>query len=489
MKLSLFILAIGIAFQSFSQTSWSVSNTGIAGTNVRDIAVGPNGDVYLVGYHYDYIYSSYEIDLFKSTNQGGSWSKLNTGYSVIDYPTAIIFSGSKLLMCGETSSGNFYVSVSNNFGQSWTTSNTGIPTNYELYDFAVASNGFVFIASAVYNGFGVYLPKLLKSTNSGTSWADVPMSGLSTNFKPTGLFIDSQAKMYLSGAGITTNWMHTSSNNGSTWTLSNTGIPTTYRVYEMARGNGQEIFASCLTLNNNSTYDQKIIKTTNSGANWSLVAASGFDPIGIDGNALVSSGGNLLLMGSGPDYVYKKSLPAAPVVLTSAVTDVHDVTASGVGQLTSDGGAPPVSRGFCWNTASNPSISDFTVDAGTGTGTFVATISGLSPLTTYYVKAFATNSLGTSYGSEISFLTSIASGITSFDQKAVPVLYPVPSSDFLYLEGPIKKASYSIYDLVGKRVLTGVIEEGKNMIDIRSLPQGGYFLQVENTEKRKFLKQ
>jgi Secretion system C-terminal sorting domain len=443
----------------------------------------------LVGYHYDYIYSSYKIDLFKSTNKGGSWSKLSTGSSVIDYPTSIIFSGNKLLMCGETSAGNFYVSVSNNFGQSWTTSNTGIPTNYRLYDFVVASNGFVFIASAIYNGFGVYLPRLLKSTNSGASWVDVPMSGLSTNFKPTGLFIDSQGKMYLSGAGITTNWMHTSSNNGSTWTLSNTGIPTTYRVYEMARGNGQEVFASCLTLNNNSTYDQKIIKTTNSGANWSLVAASGFDPIGVEGNALVNSGGNLLLMGSGPDYVYKKALPAAPVVLTSTVTDIHDVTASGVGQLTSNGGVTPVSIGFCWNTAPNPSISNFTVDAGTGSGTFVATISGLMPLTTYYVKAFATNSVGISYGSEISFITSVASGIKSFDQKTESILYPVPSSDFVYLDVHIKKASYTIYDMAGKLVLTGVIEEGKNMIDIRSLPQGGYFLQVENGEKQKILKQ
>ena len=94
-----------------------------------------------------------------------------------------------------------------------------------------------------------------------------------------------------------------------------------------------------------------------------------------------------------------------PTVTTTTATLLLATTATSGGNVTSDGGATITSRGVCWNTTANPTISNSkTTDTGT-TGTFTSSITGLTPGTTYYVRAYATNSSGTGYGSELSFTT------------------------------------------------------------------------------------
>lgn len=97
---------------------------------------------------------------------------------------------------------------------------------------------------------------------------------------------------------------------------------------------------------------------------------------------------------------------AAPTVTTLQVTDITQTAATGGGEVTSDGGATVVGRGICWGTEHNPTISDSHGSNGTGTGTFTVDLSDLSPSTTYYVRAYAINSVGTSYGNEVSFTTT-----------------------------------------------------------------------------------
>ena len=94
-----------------------------------------------------------------------------------------------------------------------------------------------------------------------------------------------------------------------------------------------------------------------------------------------------------------------PVVTTSAVTSITQTSATGGGNVTSDGGATVTSRGICWGLNPNPTLSDFTVASGSGTGSFTAPISGLTPGTVYYVRAYATNSSGTAYGNQQNFIT------------------------------------------------------------------------------------
>ncbi len=95
-----------------------------------------------------------------------------------------------------------------------------------------------------------------------------------------------------------------------------------------------------------------------------------------------------------------------PVLTTTAVTDITGTTAKSGGTITSDGGATITARGACWSTSQSPTISDNKTTDGTGIGTFVSNISSLTATTTYYLRAYATNSNGTGYGSVISFTTT-----------------------------------------------------------------------------------
>lgn len=95
-----------------------------------------------------------------------------------------------------------------------------------------------------------------------------------------------------------------------------------------------------------------------------------------------------------------------PTLQTTAVTAINTTVAVSGGNITSDGGATVTAKGVVWGTSQNPTIalSTKTTD-GSGVGSFISNISNLTSNTTYYVRAYATNSLGTSYGNEINFTT------------------------------------------------------------------------------------
>jgi hypothetical protein len=99
--------------------------------------------------------------------------------------------------------------------------------------------------------------------------------------------------------------------------------------------------------------------------------------------------------------------PTVPIVNTIQVTDVTPTSARIEGNVTDSGGADVIERGVCWGTNENPTISGNHVSSGTGTGSFVVDITGLTENTTYYVRAYATNSVGPAYGDAINFTTSL----------------------------------------------------------------------------------
>lgn len=102
------------------------------------------------------------------------------------------------------------------------------------------------------------------------------------------------------------------------------------------------------------------------------------------------------------------TLPIAPSVTTNSITSIFSNKATGGGSVTATGGATVTARGVVWSTTENPTIiinSGITNNGG-GSGGFTSSITGLTPTTTYYVRAYATNSVGTSYGNQESFITS-----------------------------------------------------------------------------------
>ncbi|GAB1373012.1 hypothetical protein MASR1M45_30760 [Candidatus Kapaibacterium sp.] len=90
---------------------------------------------------------------------------------------------------------------------------------------------------------------------------------------------------------------------------------------------------------------------------------------------------------------------------TSSITSITHNSAQSGGNITDDGGAEVTARGVCWATTQNPTTSNNKTTNGTGLGSYNSNISGLLPSTTYYVRAYATNSIGTAYGEQISFTT------------------------------------------------------------------------------------
>lgn len=111
----------------------------------------------------------------------------------------------------------------------------------------------------------------------------------------------------------------------------------------------------------------------------------------------------ILLIGLTLFFTSCKPKPTLAVVTTHNVTGITQTSALTGGNVTDDGNVEVTARGVCWGTSQNPTISSGKTSDGTGTGIFTSSITGLIPGTTYYVRAYATNSEGTSYGNEVSF--------------------------------------------------------------------------------------
>ena len=103
----------------------------------------------------------------------------------------------------------------------------------------------------------------------------------------------------------------------------------------------------------------------------------------------------------------KEHLTMPPTLTTSSVTDIRQTTAISGGDIIYDGGAPVTSRGVCWSPETTPTVADNKTADGTGTGSFTSSITGLTANTMYSVRAYATNSAGTGYGSEMTFTAQV----------------------------------------------------------------------------------
>ncbi len=110
------------------------------------------------------------------------------------------------------------------------------------------------------------------------------------------------------------------------------------------------------------------------------------------------------------DSVSEELQPITSVNTEGTVTTVNassitENSATTGGNVTDDGGASITARGVCWSTSKNPTVTDSKTTNGTGKGSFTSDLSNLSPSTTYYVIAYATNSEGTAYGNQVEFTT------------------------------------------------------------------------------------
>ncbi|MCE5320660.1 MAG: PKD domain-containing protein [Bacteroidales bacterium] len=124
-----------------------------------------------------------------------------------------------------------------------------------------------------------------------------------------------------------------------------------------------------------------------------------------------------------------------PIVTTASISEITPESASGGGNVTNDGGVSVTVRGVCWSTSQTPTIANSKTTDGTGTGSFISSLKDLAQNTTYYVCAYATNSIGTGYGSVLTF-TSAARSVDSdykplgLEFEPLDVMLNIPTDEF-----------------------------------------------------------
>lgn len=187
-----------------------------------------------------------------------------------------------------------------------------------------------------------------------------------------------------------------------------------------------------------SVYSEKHYALTNQFGLVTLTIGQGVDPSGSFaainwGNGPYflkvefdpAGGSNFSLMGvnqllSVPYALYAENVGSGgatlPEVVTLEPTEITAREANPGGIVVNDGGEVVLLKGICWSTSPNPTTSDTISGSGVGTGEFKTALSKLDDATTFYVRAFATNRLGTAYGNEITFTTLPLNGtVTDID--------------------------------------------------------------------------
>jgi photosystem II stability/assembly factor-like uncharacterized protein len=164
---------------------------------------------------------------------------------------------------------------------------------------------------------------------------------------------------------------------------------------------------------------------------------------------------------------------------TSTVSSITETTAVSGGNITDNGGGTVTSRGICWSTSSNPTIADNSTLNGSGIGSFVSDLSGLTGGTTYYVRAYAINSAGTSYGNEVSFVME-SNSIYEINSVDYIIAYPNPTREKITFFGMEDVNLIEILNLNGQIIAKLKFPESIEIVgfDVSKFSSGIYVAKI-----------
>ena len=302
--------------------------------------------------------------------------------------TNIWITNNLLLNCGITTGGTTYGSIQGiNFSNDPTYSTSKTVTNVFIWNNTIVSSGIT--RAQIYDCFGIGLPpgaittnfqiknNIIKGFNGGYS-RNAPVSGWGTT---TNVDLNITYNLF-NGNGNNNDPLFTTGRHGEglyvtspTYVYSDTqkadplfkgGVPYSYELQTLSPAIRKGIYVGLLT--------------DYAGLDW-------LNPPSIGAYEYTSGG-------------------SVPTVTTNTITDITSTTATSGGNVTADGGAAVTARGVCWSTSQNPTTADSKTTNGTGTGAFTSYIISLTNGLTYYVRAYATNTNGTAYGNQRSFVAS-----------------------------------------------------------------------------------
>ena len=245
--------------------------------------------------------------------------------------------------------------------------------------------------------------------------------------------------------------MSSGTTNDFSATINNLQSNTTYYIRAFARNNTGIGYGNQIVINSSSNYLPAITTLPYSGLSYTSVISGGSIQSNILNLAITSKGlcwntspnptvaNNILTVGnnssadynltinnlqpnttyymkayyqSGTDYIYGNEISfttrsrTLATLRTLDISMINPTSANLGGNILDDGGSNIIAKGICWGIAPNPGLND-SVILGSGAGNnFFVTVSGLSPVTRYYVRSFATNSSGTGFGNEVTFKPS-----------------------------------------------------------------------------------
>ena len=298
--------------------------------------------------------------------------------------------------CGGAVTANGNVSITDR-GICWSTLQNPIVNDSHTSD-GQGIGVFTCILSGLTSNTPYYVRAYATTSDGNTFYGDQKSFTTSSNGGSSGevtIYINDVTEITSSsakcGGVVTANGDATITARGVYWSTSQ---DFTLNASHSSDGQGLGSFTSNLTgLTANTLYYVKAYATTSNGNTIYSDEIKSFSTLDVPGSAT--------------------ELP------TIEIGDIADITGTSVkcnGNVTSDGGATVTERGFCWNTSQDPMIYHSHVTAGTGTGTFMADLTGLTTGTTYYVRAYATNSEGTNYSEEQkTFTTPTLPTVTTSD--------------------------------------------------------------------------
>lgn len=156
------------------------------------------------------------------------------------------------------------------------------------------------------------------------------------------------------------------------------------------------------TMTNPTATGNKIVATGNGTGNF-IVSISGLNPSTRYYSRAYATTPNETIYGD--EKQFTTASITLPSVSTSGIANITVNSASSGGNVSSTGGGTVSVRGICWSTTTNPTIANSRALSGSGTGSFTVSMTNLTHSTRYYVRAYATNQLGTSYGPQQQFNT------------------------------------------------------------------------------------
>ena len=191
------------------------------------------------------------------------------------------------------------------------------------------------------------------------------------------------------------------------------------------------------------------------------------------------------------DVLEFETLAELPVVSTVAVTEISDRSAKTGGKITDDGGDKVTARGVVWSENQNPTVEkDSRTADGSGTGQYASEVTGLRYETVYYVRAYATNSAGTSYGEELRFTTEEFSpeNVRNLAEAGTANCYIVSESGTYRFPAVKGNSSESVGSVASVDVLwetfgTDMAPKTGDLIDYTSYSDGSIVFNVSSVFK------